>query len=61
MYYAFTRTWWTIVNGVKIPSPGKRTTIGKNLTRDEALKYCKDYNDSNDPGPLSRKAEFDKQ
>ena len=55
-YRAFTRTWWRNndsgewPNGLE-PCPGRKTTIGKRLTEDEAHK----------PGRLSRKAEYEQE
>lgn len=60
-YYCFTRTWWRIENGRKVPGAGRRHTIAKNVTRDEALAICKVWNSEHKPGKLSRKCEFDVQ
>ena len=64
VYRAFTRTWWrnnpAWPNGLE-PGAGRKTTIGRNLTADEALRVCKHYNETHNPGRLSRKAEFERQ
>lgn len=63
-YRVFTRTWWApnsnYPNG-REPCAGKRRYNGhpKRLTLLEAIRYCKDWNASHDPGPMSRKAEFE--
>jgi len=58
-YTVFVRNWWKIVNGKKVPNQGARKTVLRvGLTREEAYNFCQHYNDNNDPGPLSRKAEF---
>jgi len=61
-YRAFTRTWW-ISNPVwpdgREPGVGRKTTLAKHLTYAEAVRVCKQYNDTHSPGKLSRKAEFE--
>lgn len=59
-YRTFIRTWWKKdANGKLIPHPGRKTPVRSNLTAEEARKMCTDYNNSNDPGPLGRKMEFE--
>lgn len=36
----------------------KKTILRRGLTLEEAKMLCKNYNESNSPGKLSRKAEF---
>ncbi len=63
-YYVFTRNWWTAdpkAPGGRKPGAGPRRTIGKHLTREEAIEMCREYNTTHDPGPLSYKAEFDEE
>ncbi len=65
MYRVFTRTWWTnnpsYPNDLE-PSPGRKTTLRKNVkTEADARLICKDYNDTHNPGRLSRKAEYEEQ
>lgn len=61
-YRVFTRTWWrnspNYPNALE-PYPGRKTTIGKVNTKEDARLLCKNYNDNNDPGRLSRKAEYE--
>jgi hypothetical protein len=60
-YTVFTRTWWknnpSWPNGLE-PCAGRRTTIGHAETSEAARRIAKDYNDSHNPGRLSRKAEY---
>lgn len=62
-YYVFTRTWWSMENGRRVPGAGKRSMRGhpRNLSFAEAQAYCREWNATHKPGPLSRKAEFDQQ
>ena len=62
----FVRNWWRWVAGPRgirrrVPHPGRQTTIGRHLTYDEARRVAREYNESHDPGPLSRKAEFERE
>ena len=62
-YKVFHRTWW-IKNkdwpGGREPGAGRKTTLAKRVeTVEEARAICKQYNDTHDPGFLSRKAEFE--
>jgi hypothetical protein len=63
-YTVFTRTWWkhneSWPDG-REPSIGKKRTLAKNLSYDEALRMCKEWNAAHKPGKLSRKAEFTAQ
>jgi hypothetical protein len=65
MYYVFTRTWWKRNPdwpGGREPGAGRKTTLARNVpTETEARAICKRYNDSHDPGFLSRKAEYQEQ
>jgi hypothetical protein len=45
-------------NGLE-PGAGPKTTIAKVRTEEEAQERCQEYNDSHDPGRLSRKAEYE--
>ncbi len=63
-YTVFVRNWW-IKNkdypGGLEPGPGKKTVIRRGVdTEDEARKICEEYNETHDPGKLSRKAEYQK-
>lgn len=61
-YSVFTRTWWRAnpawPNGLE-PGVGRKTTIARKCTYDEARAIAKRYNATHKPGRLSRKAEFD--
>lgn len=62
-YRIFTRTWWrnnpTWPNGLE-PHPGRKTTLGYASTETEAREMCRQYNDTHNPGRLSRKAEYER-
>ena len=61
MYRVFVRNWWknnpNRPNGLE-PGPGRKTTLDWVYTEQEARQMCKEYNDTHDPGRLSRKAEY---
>ena len=61
MYKVFTRTWWRInpewPNGLE-PHAGRKRTIAKVSTEEEAQQICSDWNESHHAGKLSRKAEY---
>lgn len=58
-YTVFVRTWWRKgPNNTLIPGPGRKKVLRRGLTEEEARRMCEEYNRNNDPGPLSRKAEF---
>ncbi len=61
MFIIFTRTWWkenaAWVNGLE-PCIGKSRRIGECHSEAEAVRICKEWNDSHDAGRYSRKAEF---
>lgn len=63
MYRVFVRNWWKRNKdypGGRKPCAGRKTTIqAKVETVDEARTICKQYNDTHEPGFLSRKAEFE--
>lgn len=60
-YHVFTRTWWrhnpNWPNG-REPGAGRKTTLGYTDSEEEARRMCKQYNETHNPGPLSRKAEY---
>lgn len=62
-YHVYHRTWWRKnpkwPNGLE-PHLGRKNTIAYVDTESEARAICKDYNDNNEPGRLSRKAEYEK-
>lgn len=58
-YWVFVRDWWRIENGKRVPYPGApRRTIARGVSYDQARELCEDYNNSHNPGEVSRKAEF---
>ena len=61
LYRVFTRTWWRdnpdFPDGLE-PGPGRKTTLVKRVSLEEAKKIARKYNATHDPGRLSRKAEF---
>lgn len=59
MYKVFVRNWWRKENGKLVPDPGARKlTLDYVSTENEAREICRDYNNSHNPGELSRKAEY---
>jgi len=61
-YDVFTRTWWKVnmgwPNGLE-PHTGPKTYLAYDLTEAEARAVCREYNDTHNPGTLSRKAEYE--
>ena len=61
-YVVFTRTWWrenpAWPNGLE-PQMGRKHRLGRAGSVAEAQEMCREYNDTHDPGRLSRKAEFE--
>jgi hypothetical protein len=61
-YRVFVRTWWRLnsawPNGLEA-HPGRKTTLGHVTTEAEARAMCSEYNNSHEPGRLSRKAEYE--
>lgn len=72
-YRVFVRNWWRWeytgprFPGDKpqrtlVPDPGARkTTLATGMTYDEAYEMCAEYARTHKPGPLSRKAEFERE
>lgn len=75
-YRVFARNWWRKVYvqqsryyglGEKasytlVPDPGARkTTLATRCTYEEARRICEEYARTHKPGPLSRKAEFERE
>ena len=59
MFQVFNRTWWrSDGRGGRVPGSGRKTVMGYANTEEEARAMCKEYNDNNEPGFLSRKAEY---
>ena len=60
-YAIFTRNWWRYNSDWpdgKEPHIGRKKIIGYAETIEKARGICDEWNKNNDPGPLSRKAEF---
>ena len=67
----FVRNWWRwkyitgYPNGsrrILEPDPGARkTTLATRCTYEEARQMCARYAETHKPGPLSRKAEFERE
>lgn len=64
MFHCFVRTWWrrnpSYPRGLE-PHAGRKRTLRTVRTEAEARAVCKAYNDTHDPGPLSRKAEYERE
>jgi len=62
LYEVFHRTWWrpnpSWPDG-REPGIGERHHLEYVNTEEEARAACRAWNDANDPGPLSDKAEYD--
>lgn len=64
-YRVFTSTWWHYEyrDGKRVRVPGssgrKHTLEACVATEKEAVAMCRNWNATHDPGPLSRKAEYD--
>ena len=57
-YHVFVRNWYRREGKAIVPGPGRKTTLAHNVSWSTARAICAEYNDSHDPGRLSRKAEF---
>lgn len=64
-YAVFVRNWWkknpNWRNGLEPDHNAEKEYLGRDLTEQEAREMCAEYNASNDPGELSRKAEFEEE
>lgn len=62
-YTVFVRDWWHYDARGKLQPCGATDpeTLATGLTWAEARAMCDEYNESHDPGPLSRKAEFTRE
>ena len=63
MYKVFKRTWWrkndNWPDGLE-PFFGRKTTLRKGLTLEEARAFATDWNRKHKPGKYSMRAEFEK-
>lgn len=62
-YTVFVRDWWHYGAGGKLEPCGatEPVILATGVSWGVARQMCEDYNDSHDPGPLSRKAEFESE
>ena len=71
-YRVFVRNWWRwerakghTLDGTGlylVPDPGARkTTLARGCTEEEARSICEEYEKKHKPGPLSRKAEYERE
>lgn len=62
IYTVFVRNWWKVnknwPGGLEPDPRARKTVLRRNLTEEEARQACKEYNNSHNPGKLSRKAEY---
>lgn len=60
-YVIFTRNWWkqnARTGQLEPDSSARKTTVGYAQTETEAREFCREWNNSHNPGKLSRKAEY---
>ena len=58
-YTVFIRDWYVRdASGRIVPGPGEQDIVAEGCTWAEARRRCDEYNDSHEPGELSRKMEF---
>lgn len=68
-YRVFVRDWWRPAEageagwpGGRVPYPGApKRTLARGCTEEEARALCEEYADTHDPGPMSRKAEYERE
>ena len=58
-YNVFVRNWWRRTATWREPGAGRKTYLDRHVTYADARAICKQYNDTHEPGYLSRKAEFE--
>jgi len=60
-FHVFHRTWWRrLPGGGREPGAGPKTTLARVASEVEARAICRQYNATHAPGPLSRKAEYER-
>lgn len=61
-YTVFVRNWWkhnpSYPDGLEPDGAAEKEILETGLSLEEAREMCREYNDTHDPGKLSRKAEF---
>ena len=70
-YRVFARDWWRVAGphepdgfaeGSRMPYPGApKHTLARGCTYEEARELCSEYAATHEPGPMSRKAEFEEE
>jgi hypothetical protein len=64
-YRIFVRNWWKHnedwPNGLEPDPHAEKTYIARKDTEKEAQEFCREYNRLNEPGELSRKAEYEER
>jgi hypothetical protein len=61
-YNVFVRNWWRrnpSWPGGREPGAGRKTYLNRGVSWADARRICQEYNETHDPGFLSRKAEFE--
>ena len=66
MYAVFVRNWWkknpAWPDGREPDPTARRTYLQRNIRKEaDARRIAQEYNRTHDPGPLSRKAEYEEQ
>lgn len=65
-YNVFVRDWWKYSRAqcrprTLVPHPtARKTYLAHNVSEAEALRLCREYNSTHDPGLFSRKAEYER-
>lgn len=61
MFRVFIRNWYKRdAKGNLVPGPGRKSYIDPAFdAEEEARAFCQEYNRTHNPGPLSRKAEYE--
>lgn len=64
-FRVFVRNWWkenpAWPGGLEPDPCAERETLAEGLTESEAREMCAEYRRENDPGRLSRKAEYEEE
>lgn len=62
-YKVFVRNWWKRdASGRLVPdTTARKHTLATRLSETEAREMCAEYRRTHEPGPLSRKAEYDEE
>ena len=66
-YRVFVRNWWKRSNGphswkgLEADPHARKTTLARRCTEAEARAICDEHARTHTPGPLSRKAEYERE